>query len=77
MVEGRLKSAWSPFSHLLAQQANIHRDRKRRSKPFSASDFSPFARRRKSKRTISVDQLAGDILGERKPKASAKPSPWP
>ncbi len=39
MAEGRCDDAWGRTSALLAQTANIHRDPKKRSRPFEPTDF--------------------------------------
>jgi len=59
MAESRNRSEWTRFSPLLALTANAHRDPKKKSSPFSISDFDPYAERReiKDKRTVTMGEL--------------------
>ncbi len=43
MVDGQRREAWQHTSSLLATLANIHRDPKKKPRPFTASDFQPRA----------------------------------
>jgi hypothetical protein len=43
MVEANRREAWQHTSAVLATLANIHRDPKKRSRPYSATDFQPLA----------------------------------
>ncbi len=45
MAEARSKERWSHTSALLALEANIHRDRKRKPTPYRPSDFNPHRQR--------------------------------
>jgi len=61
MADARLRADWSRTSNLLALIANCHRDQKRRPRPFTPADFSPFGRARKGVR-VSVARLADEIM---------------
>ena len=41
MAEAHRKEAWQHTSTIIATLANIHRDPKKKPKPFSPSDFQP------------------------------------
>jgi hypothetical protein len=43
MAEARQRTAWEQTSATLALLANIHRDEKKRSSPFTPDEFNPFA----------------------------------
>lgn len=43
MAKARLREQWRPIATLTALYANVHRDSKKRPKPFAAEDFNPFA----------------------------------
>jgi len=54
MAEGRQRHEWAIASNVMALIANSQRDRKR-TRPFRASDFDPFARpRRPIRADVSV-----------------------
>ncbi len=41
MVEAHRREAWQHTASILATLANIHRDPKKKPRPYSASDFQP------------------------------------
>ncbi len=41
MVDAHRREAWQHTSSVLATLANIHRDPKKKPKPYSATDFQP------------------------------------
>ncbi len=41
MSQSKRREAWQHTSAILATLANIHRDPKKRSRPFSSNDFNP------------------------------------
>ncbi len=43
MAEGRQRSEWTQTAALLAMTAEINRDRRKRSEPYTVADFDPFA----------------------------------
>ena len=49
MAEGRSRQAWEHTSTLLAMLANVNRNPKKRSKPFSPAEFNPFPQRGRRK----------------------------
>lgn len=42
MVWGRQRADWERHADLKATLANIHRDRKRRRRPFTPNEFNPY-----------------------------------
>ncbi len=56
MARGRTREAWSRCSSVLAAMFEVHRDRKRRSRPFRPEEFDPFGVRRKRVR-MPVSEL--------------------
>lgn len=59
MVEARVKQQWSHTSVILALIANVNRDPKRRSEPFSPDEFNPFVVKRREEpiARVGVDML--------------------
>lgn len=43
MAEGRQRSQWNQTASILAIIANVNRDEKKRSTPFSPSEFNPYS----------------------------------
>ena len=41
MADGRRRALWGAVSSILAQQANIHRNPKRRRRPYRPEEFDP------------------------------------
>lgn len=64
MAEARSKHDWGRTSSLLALIANVNRDPKRQSRPFTPDQFNPHAvRRRKPKgRPFDVGRFADDLM---------------
>lgn len=58
MSEGRGKDAWAHTSSLLALLANAHRDPKKKSTPYSSSDFNPHESHQKDKPIATVTDLS-------------------
>lgn len=71
MAEGRLTHDWNRTADGLALLANIHRDPKRRHRPFGREDFHPLAHRRQSPiqarpdMTINIRDLGSILPGIR------------
>lgn len=42
MAEGRGRLEWAQTAEVLCVLYNVHRDRKERSKPFTADEFNPY-----------------------------------
>ena len=63
MAEARREHDWSIASSQMAMLAEIHRDRKRRSRPFSPAEFNPLTRRTAKPIPTTVTQLAS-LLGK-------------
>jgi hypothetical protein len=60
MAEARGRSDWSHTSAILTLLANVHRDPKRRGRPYTPADFNPYTRRRA--RPITVERLTDEIM---------------
>jgi hypothetical protein len=56
-VKGRQRELWNHTSSLLAQLAEIHRDPKKRSRPYDAAEIHPMSGRKKVVKTVSTDEL--------------------
>lgn len=54
MWEGKAKHDWSQTGSILCILANLHRDRKRRSKPFTLQDFSPMHKQEQRRKAANV-----------------------
>lgn len=65
MAEGRTRDAWRRCSSVLAAIFEVHRDRKKRSRPFRPEEFDPFvARNRKCKMTIAeLKPMLAGLMG--------------
>ena len=46
MADAKRRDQWSHTAAALAMTANVHRDRKKKSQPFTPADFHPLARRK-------------------------------
>ena len=55
MVEANRKEAWQHTSAVLATLANIHRDPKKKPRPFTAADFQPLAAKRAPRNPTQAD----------------------
>ena len=69
MAEGRLKDEWARMSALLAMTANCHRDPRRR-RPYTPSDFDPFAKRPQPLR-VTAKTLRDIFMGTETPTTEA------
>jgi hypothetical protein len=57
-VKGRQRELWNHTSSLLAQLAEIHRDPKKRPRPYDAAEIHPMRDRKKPVvKTISSEEL--------------------
>ncbi len=72
MADARREHDWSIASSLMAMLAEIHRDRKRRARPFRAEEFNPLSANRSKAIPTTVSQLAQMM---RQPATPSKPSP--
>ncbi len=54
MVEGKQRDQWQHTAWLLCQTANVHRDDKKRKRPFEFHEFYPFKMKRKKSDVIQV-----------------------
>jgi len=57
MAEGRLQAAWAQTSSLMALLASIHRDPKKRRRPYTPDEFNPYSKKHKH-RLASKKELA-------------------
>ena len=55
MTEAKRREAWQHTSSVLATLANIHRDPKKRSRPYAATDFQPVDARGHSSKPVNAD----------------------
>lgn len=58
MADGRNKANWDHTAAVLCALANIHRDAKKRSRPFSPAEFHPYEDRRRSLREQAAPRQA-------------------
>lgn len=56
MAEGRTREAWTRTSSALAAIFEVHRDRRKRGRPFRPEEFDPFVARKKRFR-MTVKEL--------------------
>lgn len=70
MLDGHSEASWAHTASIMALIANVNRDPKRRSTPFTANDFNPYAKRVEPQRikvkfsalkSIFVDQTPEDF----------------
>ncbi len=59
MAGGRQRERWQHTSQVLAMLAEPNRDRKKRTTPYTADDFDPFADKGRKKKPIG--KVKGDI----------------
>jgi hypothetical protein len=57
MADGRRRALWGAVSSILAQQANINRNPKRRARPYRPEEFNPTIQKTPLPR-ITVSQLS-------------------
>ena len=50
MLDGRQMAQWDHTAAILAMQAEINRDRKKRRKPFGPGDFHPMVQQKRKKK---------------------------
>lgn len=51
-----MRAEWGHTSSMMALIANCNRDAKKQSKPYTPSDFDPFATKTQDKTSISMEQ---------------------
>jgi RecB family exonuclease len=67
MVESRRREAWQHTSAVLATLANIHRDPKKKPRPFTTQEFHPMAEGKTPAKPPKADiQLLKRVFVERK-----------
>lgn len=62
MAEGKSKSLWAHTSLIMALLAELHRDPKERTRPFSPADFNPHVDKQEKRekpplKTVSMSEL--------------------
>jgi len=68
MAEARRREAWQHTSSMIATLANIHRDPKKKPRPYAASDFQPLPPERASQPVPKADiQILKTVFVDRKP----------
>ncbi|TWU39320.1 hypothetical protein Poly41_21440 [Novipirellula artificiosorum] len=68
MADGARQHHWTLTSSLMALQAEINRDRRRRRKPFRPDDFNPYVVNRPIPAKASVEQAAKLLRAKYYPK---------
>jgi len=63
MHQGHETATWNHTTHIMALIANIHRDSKKQSKPFSPSDFLPVDQTKTPKKKVYDKEM---FFGEMK-----------
>jgi len=58
MADARRKDQWSHTAAVLALVANVHRNPKKRSKPYSPAEFHPFVERK----PVTIEQAGIRVL---------------
>ena len=58
MAEARCEHDWGMASSVMAMLAEIHRDRRRRRRPFSPTEFNPLRQKVSRPIPVTVSQLA-------------------
>lgn len=63
MAEGHGRAAWGHTSSLLAMLANIHRDTRKRRRPYQPGEFNPHSQaRRRRGSPVSVTRLTEEVM---------------
>jgi hypothetical protein len=70
MAEGRSRAAWDHTAYVVATLANVHRDPKKRPRPYEPEDFHPL--RRRARRTPPTAKVT---VGELRAILGLKPRP--
>ena len=66
MVDASRQEQWSHTAALMALTANVHRNPKRRSSPYSPTDFHPLAERRSATIAKVGVRVLKDVFVDRK-----------
>ena len=76
MAEAKRNEAWSHTANLMALVANVNRNPRKRSRPYSPVEFHPFVERKKPAETkVDVKVLRDVFVGkavDRSPEAGGK-----
>jgi hypothetical protein len=62
MAEGKSERLWDHTAAVIATIAEVNRDRKKRSRPYTPAEFHPHVKQKRKGRTISVEDLTRQIL---------------
>lgn len=71
MAETRLRSQWDHTSALMAIQAELNRDHKKRSQPFTFRDFHPYYAQAKDEPAVSGWDVLKSMYRKPKPNEGA------
>ena len=66
MTDARRRATWTHTSHLLAQLATVHRDPKRKPRPYSARDFNPTVQANLPPKPKANIRILKDVFVDRK-----------
>lgn len=58
MAEARQRAEWSRAGEIAAAIYNVHRDPKKKRRPFVSADFNPFVKKRQQKQAAKKVSLA-------------------
>ncbi len=62
MADARRKDQWSHTAAVLALTANVHRNPKKRSKPYSPAEFHPLVERTPNPEGTRIDKIGIRVL---------------
>lgn len=62
MADWRSRAEWGRASSLMALLANIHRDSRKRRRPYRPQDFDPHHAGRRKGARVTGEQVANDIM---------------
>lgn len=65
MAEARQRTEWARAGEIAAAIYNVHRDPKKKRRPFVSADFNPFAKKQKqtAKKQVSLAELKSMMGG--------------
>lgn len=74
MFDGRSRSLWVHTSNQMALLANVHRDPKRKSSPYTANDFSPHpAPKARPLAKVKISSLKETLMGRGRVEKTKRP----
>lgn len=63
MAEGRARLEWSQTAEVLAILYNANRDSKKRTRPFTAAEFNPYAERAAQASNETATRITSENIG--------------